>query len=91
MLTSSHMKIKWLVFNACLSFGIPGMYLLYGQKGGNPMKQPSSEEVRNHQNTKNDSQEQRDKVKKRQDVEPQAENWNPRDLPKPDDKQQSKS
>lgn len=55
------------------------------------MKQPNSEEVRNHQDTENDSQEQRDKVKKHQDVEPQAENWNPRDLPDPDDKKKSKS
>lgn len=41
------------------------------------MKQPNSEEVRNHQDTENDSQEQRDKVKKHQDVEPQAENGIP--------------
>ncbi|MBU5346706.1 hypothetical protein ABES58_08170 [Paenibacillus lautus] len=55
------------------------------------MKQPNSEEVRNQQNTENDSQEQRDKVKKHQDVEPQAENWNPRDLPDPNDNHKSKS
>lgn len=41
------------------------------------MKQPNSEEVRNHQDKENDSREQRDKVKNHQDVEPQAENWNP--------------
>lgn len=55
------------------------------------MKQPNSEEVRNQQDTENDSQEQRDKVKKHQDVEPQAENWNLRDLPDPNDNDKSKS
>lgn len=54
------------------------------------MKQPSGEEVRNHQNSENNSEEQQDKVKKHQDVEPQAENWNPRNLPDPNN-QQSKS
>ncbi|WP_170308086.1 hypothetical protein [Paenibacillus dakarensis] len=42
------------------------------------MTQPSGDEVRNHQSTETDSKEQRDKVKKDQDVEPQAEEWNPR-------------
>lgn len=51
------------------------------------MTQPSGEEVRNHQNSENNSEEQQDKVNKHQDVEPQAENWNPRDLPDPNDKQ----
>lgn len=44
------------------------------------MKHENGEKVRNHQDTKNDSQEQRDKVNRGQDIEPQAENWNPRDL-----------
>lgn len=42
------------------------------------MSHPSGDEVRNKQNTENDSKEQRDKVSKGQDVEPQAEEWNPR-------------
>lgn len=42
------------------------------------MTHSSGDEVRNHQNTETDSKEQRDKVKKGQDVEPQAEEWNPR-------------
>lgn len=43
------------------------------------MTSSSGDEVRNRQYTENDSKEQRDKVKKHQDIEPQAENWNPRD------------
>lgn len=50
------------------------------------MTQPSGEEVRNHQNTETDSNEQRDKVKKGQDVEPQAEEWNPRSSSEVDNK-----
>ncbi|MBO2944205.1 hypothetical protein JJQ72_09520 [Paenibacillus sp. F411] len=42
------------------------------------MNQPSGEEVRNEQSTETDSQEQRNKVKNGSDIEPQAENWNPR-------------
>ncbi|MEK3734712.1 MULTISPECIES: hypothetical protein [Paenibacillus] len=55
------------------------------------MKQPSSDEARNRQYTDNDSQEQRDKVNKHQDVEPQAENWNPRDLEPQKTKSKEKS
>lgn len=42
------------------------------------MNQPSSEEVRNQADKEKDSKEQVDKMKKHEDVEPQAENWNPR-------------
>jgi|GEM_PF-1454255 len=58
------------------------------------MKSSSGDEVRNHQYTENDSKEQRDKVKKHQDIEPQAENWNPRDTTDskgPDQKEGSSS
>lgn len=55
------------------------------------MKQSSSDEVRNHQFNENDSQEQEDKVSKHQDVEPQAENWNPRDTESPSSKSKEKS
>ncbi|MCM3785430.1 hypothetical protein M3231_20880 [Neobacillus mesonae] len=42
------------------------------------MKQQTGEEVRNQLDKEKDSQEQVDKMKKHEDVEPQAENWNPR-------------
>ena len=55
------------------------------------MTQPSGDEVRNKQDTKNDSKEQRDKAKKGQDIEPQAEEWNPRSSTETDKKDQSGS
>lgn len=50
------------------------------------MKQPTGNEVRNQQDSKHNSPEQQEKVKKHEDIEPQAENWNPRDLPDPNKK-----
>ena len=54
------------------------------------MTQSSGEDVRNHQNTETDSKEQRDKVKKGQDVEPQAEEWNPRSSSEVDNQDKNK-
>lgn len=55
------------------------------------MQQPTGNEARNQQDTKNNSPEQQQKIEKHQDIEPQAENWNPRDLPDPNKKDSSQS
>ncbi|MBD7970160.1 hypothetical protein [Paenibacillus gallinarum] len=50
------------------------------------MQQQTGDKVRNQEDNKNNSLEQQEKVKKHEDIEPQAENWNPRDLPNPNKK-----
>ncbi|GIP45589.1 hypothetical protein J45TS6_40480 [Paenibacillus sp. J45TS6] len=50
------------------------------------MQQQTGDKVRNQEDNKNNSPEQQEKVKKHEDIEPQAENWNPRDLPDPNKK-----